>query len=137
MPSLPRAMSAPKMPGRATPADREGLQTLVPAAVDAATGFLTDRAAEYKEAVDSVLAPYEKRVAQWQQEDALFAASTRSQKAKQDVNLTASRRKSMIRSLRTSGAPMLRLLGVLEPLSATPAGVTDVSAAPVAGETIA
>ncbi|WP_411089791.1 SNF2-related protein [Streptomyces sp. 061-3] len=126
----------PKMPGRATPADREWLQTLVPTAVDAATGFLTDRAAEYKEAIDAVLAPYEKRVAQWQQ-DALFAASARSQKAKQDVNLTASRRKSMIRSLRTSGAPMLRLLGVLEPLSATPAEVTDVSAAPVAGETTA
>lgn len=128
----------PKMPGRAAPADRDGLQGLVPAAIDAATRFLTDREAEYTRQIDTVLAPYEKRVTQWQQ-DALFAVAARSRKHKQDVDLTASRRKAMIRSLRTSGAPMLRLLGVLEPLSSTPVhrhpAVADVSAAPVAGET--
>ncbi|MGX1677661.1 hypothetical protein ACWIFK_05865 [Streptomyces althioticus] len=56
------------------------------------------------------------------------------------MNLTADRRRTLIRSLRTSGAPLLRLLAVLEPLAATPVPPTAGSAAtglPDAGETTA
>ncbi|MEU9126118.1 DEAD/DEAH box helicase [Streptomyces sp. NPDC048506] len=117
---------SPKMPGRAAPQNLEALQALVPQAIDEATRWITEREGEYAERIDAVLAPYEKRVKQWRQ-DALFA-SARSRKQEQSVQLTASRRKALVKSLRTSGAPMLRLLAVLEPLS-------DAPAAPVDGET--
>ncbi|MET9994207.1 DEAD/DEAH box helicase [Streptomyces mutabilis] len=106
----------PKMPGRAvSEEEREALQRLVPRAVDEAARHLREQEAEYARRIDDMLAPYEKRVTRWQQ-DALFA-SARSAKDRNDVNLTASRRKTLIKSLKTSGAPMLRLLCVLQPLS--------------------
>ncbi|WP_245588724.1 DEAD/DEAH box helicase [Actinoalloteichus caeruleus] len=104
----------PRMPGRATPQDRDGLQRLVPQAVEEAERYLVLRENEYAERIDRVLEPYSRRVRQWQQE-ALFAAGRGGEHG---VRLTASRRETLISSLRTSGAPMLRLLAVLEPLSA-------------------
>ncbi|MGH3311588.1 MAG: C-terminal helicase domain-containing protein, partial [Streptomyces sp.] len=130
----------PTMPGRAVPVNLGLLQSRVPDAVEAARRFLTDREAAYEQQVDAVLAPYEKRVTEWKQTALFTAATRRSQKAKNDVNLTADRRKKLIKSLRTSGAPLLRLLAVLEPLAAIPesaAFVTADTAAPDAGETSA
>ncbi|MGW0971581.1 C-terminal helicase domain-containing protein [Streptomyces sp. NPDC002516] len=123
----------PGMPGRAAPVNRELLQSWVPAAVGEARRFLEGREAEYTRQIDAVLAPYEKRVTEWKQAALFTPAARRSQKAKNDVNLTADRRRTLIRSLRTAGAPLLRLLAVLEPLTATPApppvGVQAVPAA--------
>ncbi|MGX4695532.1 SNF2-related protein [Streptomyces sp. JNUCC 63] len=131
----------PAMPGRAAPVNLAHLQSLVPAAVEQARRFLTDREAEYAQQIDAVLAPYEKRVTEWKQTALFTAAARRSQKAKNDVNLTADRRRTLIRSLRTSGAPLLRLLAVLEPLTATPVppptAVPAATALPDAGETTA
>ncbi|MFF3248824.1 SNF2-related protein [Streptomyces sp. NPDC002870] len=130
----------PAMPGRAVAVNRELLQSWVPAAVAEARRFLEGREAEYARQIDTVLAPYEKRVTEWKQAALFTPAARRSQKAKNDVSLTADRRRTLIRSLRTSGAPLLRLLAVLEPLTATPAPSTAVPAAtalPDAGETTA
>ncbi|MCX5274298.1 DEAD/DEAH box helicase [Streptomyces virginiae] len=111
----------PGMPGRAAPVNRELLQSWVPTAVGEARRFLEGREADYTRQIDAILAPYEKRVTEWKQAALFTPAARRSQKAKNDVNLTAARRRTLIRSLRTAGAPLLRLLAVLEPLTATPA----------------
>ncbi|MEU1161961.1 DEAD/DEAH box helicase [Streptomyces sp. NPDC005921] len=122
----------PSMPGRAVPVNLPALQRQVPAAVGEARRFLEGREAEYGRRIDAVLAPYEKRVTEWKQAALFTAEARRSQKAKNDVNLTADRRRTLIRSLRTSGAPLLRLLAVLEPLAATPAPPTAAPAEPAA-----
>ncbi|MGW4287383.1 SNF2-related protein [Streptomyces sp. NPDC004673] len=130
----------PTMPGRAAPVNRELLQSWVPDAVAEARRFLESRETEYTQQINTVLAPYEKRVTEWKQAALFTPAARRSQKAKNDVSLTADRRRTLIRSLRTSGAPLLRLLAVLEPLAATPASPTGAPAAtalPDAGETTA
>ncbi|MDY0812397.1 DEAD/DEAH box helicase [Kitasatospora purpeofusca] len=108
---LTRAGVAPTMPGRAAPRDLPGLQQLVPAAIDAATGYLESREDAYRQQVDATLAPYRKRLTHWKQE-ALFTGGTAG---KQQAALTASRRFDLVKSLETAGAPMLRLLAVLEP----------------------
>ncbi|MDX2551705.1 SNF2-related protein [Streptomyces scabiei] len=105
----------PNMPGRATPRDLPGLAELVPAAIDEAERFLKSREEDYKLQIDKTLAPYRKRVTHWKQE-ALFAGTRRD---KQEVDLAASRRLSLVKSLETAGKPMLRLLAVLEPHAAT------------------
>ncbi|MGH4029371.1 SNF2-related protein [Actinomycetota bacterium Odt1-20B] len=110
----------PAMPGRATPVNLLRLQSLVPNAVAEARKFLESQESAYAQEIDAVLAPYEKKVTEWRQAALFTAAARRSHKARQDVDLRASRRRTLIRSLRTSGAPLLRLLAVLEPLSATP-----------------
>jgi hypothetical protein len=130
----------PSMPGRAAPVNKDALQRWVPSAVAEARRFLEVREAAYAQQIEAVLAPFEKRVTEWKQAALFTAEARRSQKKKNDVNLTADRRRTLIRSLRTSGAPLLRLLAVLEPLAATPAPHTDESAAtdlPDAGETSA
>ncbi|MFE5399483.1 SNF2-related protein [Streptomyces sp. NPDC056568] len=130
----------PSMPGRAAPVNKDALQSWVPAAVGEARRFLEAREAEYAQQIEAVLAPFEKRVTEWKQAALFTAEARRSQKKKNDVNLTADRRRTLIRSLRTSGAPLLRLLAVLEPLAATPVPPTAGSAAtdlPDAGEATA
>ncbi|MEV6209589.1 DEAD/DEAH box helicase [Kitasatospora sp. NPDC051914] len=107
---LVRAGVGPQMPGRAVPHDLDGLQSLVPAAIDAATGYLKAREDAYRHQVEAALEPYRKRLTHWKQE-ALFAGSRPD---KQQVALTAGRRFDLVKSLETSGAPMLRLLAVLE-----------------------
>ncbi|SPE99498.1 RNA polymerase-associated protein RapA [Streptomyces sp. MA5143a] len=130
----------PSMPGRAAPVNKDALQRWVPAAVGEARRFLAGREAAYTQQIEAVLAPFEKRVTEWKQAALFTAEARRSQKKKNDVNLTADRRRTLIRSLRTSGAPLLRLLAVLEPLAAIPVPPTTGSAAtdlPDAGETTA
>lgn len=107
----------PDMPGRAQPVDRDLLQELVPAAVDAAETHLRERRADYDKQVDSYLAPYEDRVQVWEQ-GALIAVGNQERRRKQ-VSDTAKRRRDLVRRLRTDGDPMLRVLGVLEPLHHT------------------
>ncbi|MEV6119456.1 DEAD/DEAH box helicase [Streptomyces sp. NPDC052077] len=107
----------PDMPGRAQPVDPDLLQELVPAAVDAAESHLCERRADYDKQVDSYLAPYEDRVQVWEQ-GALIAVGNQERRRKQ-VSDTAARRRALVRRLRTDGDPMLRVLGVLEPLHPT------------------
>ncbi|WBB62561.1 DEAD/DEAH box helicase [Streptomyces sp. WMMC500] len=130
----------PSMPGRATPVNKDILQHWVPDAVGEARQYLEGREAEYAEQIEAVLAPFEKRVTEWKQAALFTAEARRSQKKQTDVNLKADRRRKLIRSLHTSGAPLLRLLAVLEPLAATPAPPAPGPAAtdlPDAGETTA
>jgi hypothetical protein len=105
------------MPGRAQPVDPDLLQELVPAAVDAAETHLRERRADYDKQVDSYLAPYEDRVQVWEQ-GALIAVGNQERRRKQVAD-TAKRRRDLVRRLRTDGDPMLRVLGVLEPLHPT------------------
>lgn len=103
----------PMMPGRAVPHALDSLQSLVAQAIDEADRYVQDRADEYAQRIKQVLEPYEKRVEVWRQE-ALFAAGRPDRDA---VTTTAERRQALVKALRTSGAPMLRLLAVLEPRS--------------------
>lgn len=112
---LERYGVGPSMPGRATPRDMAGLKALVPGAVDEATRYLKARENDYRQQIETTLAPYRKRVTHWKQE-AIFASGRPD---KRGVDLTASRRLSLVKSLETAGDPMLRLLAVLEPLAAT------------------
>ncbi|MFI9274016.1 SNF2-related protein [Kitasatospora sp. NPDC052896] len=107
---LARVGVGPQMPGRATPRDLPALQALVPAAIDAATEHLTAREDDYRRQVEATLEPYRKRLTHWKQE-ALFAGTRPD---KHQVARTASDRFKLVKSLETSGAPMLRLLAVLE-----------------------
>ncbi|MEU5996236.1 DEAD/DEAH box helicase [Streptomyces sp. NPDC047197] len=107
----------PEMSGRGKPVNRELLASLVPAAVDEAEALLRERRTDYDKQVDTYLAPYEDRVQLWQQ-DALFVAGNQ-QRRRAQVQDTAARRLDLVRRLRTAGDPMLRVLGVLEPLHAT------------------
>ena len=104
---LARCGVGPHMPGRAQPRDPEGLQALVPAAIAAARRHLARREDEYAERVDRVLAPYRARVQEWRQ-TALFGRDVVRPR-------TAEERHALIDALQTAGAPMLRLLAVLEP----------------------
>ncbi|GAA0965360.1 DEAD/DEAH box helicase [Actinocorallia libanotica] len=107
----------PDMPGRAQPVALGLLQELLPAAIDAAETHLRERRADYDEQVDSYLAPYEDRVRVWEQ-GALIAVGNQQDRRDQ-VYGTAARRRDLVRSLRTASDPMLRVLGVLEPLHIT------------------
>ncbi|WP_323379706.1 DEAD/DEAH box helicase [Streptomyces alkaliphilus] len=104
----------PDMPGRGRPVDPVLLQDLVPAAVDVAETHMRERRADYDEQVDRYLAPYEDRVQVWEQ-GALIAVGNQQHRRK-EVYDTAARRRDLVRRLRTDGDPMLRVLGVLEPL---------------------
>ncbi|MGC5234389.1 SNF2-related protein [Streptomyces albogriseolus] len=108
----------PTMPGRAAPRDLSGLTELVPAAIDRAEQHLQDLKEAYGEEIEAILAPSRKRVVHWQQE-AMFSSDGTG---KRGVNLSASRRLSLLNSLQTTGEPMLRLLAVLEPLNAAEGG---------------
>ncbi|WP_163508971.1 DEAD/DEAH box helicase [Fodinicola acaciae] len=102
----------PKMPGRTAAAqDLEELRKLVPRAIYEARRHLQNRRGEYDERTRRILEPYSTRVRKWHQ-DALIAPGRPDTKA---VNQTASRRQDLVNSLETSGAPMLRLLAVLQP----------------------
>ncbi len=111
----------PTMPGRATPRDLAGLNARVPAAIDRADRHLRELREAYAKEIEATLAPYRKRVVHWQQE----ALHSINGTGKRGVNLSASRRLSLIKSLETTGEPMLRLLAVLEPLTATEGGDAD------------
>ncbi|WP_406091295.1 SNF2-related protein [Streptomyces sp. NBC_01013] len=108
----------PNMPGRATPRDLPGLNALVPDAIDAAQRQLALLEGAYREQIEETLAPYRKKVTDWRQ-DALFA-SARPKEA--ELDRTAKRQLKLVKSLETAGEPMLRLLAVLEPHTATEGG---------------
>lgn len=109
----------PDMPGRGRLVDPDLLQKLVPAAVDAAETHMRERRADYDKQVDRYLAPYEDQVQVWEQ-GALIAVGNQ-QRRRKEVYDTAARRRDLVRRLRTDGDPMLRVLGVLEPLHTTAA----------------
>jgi superfamily II DNA or RNA helicase len=95
------------MPGRRTPIDLPGLQALVPLAIDAAADYLTQRRAAYDAEIEESLAPYRRRLEAWWQSAPVGARRSRNAEA-------VSRRDDLVRGLETVGAPMLRLLAVLE-----------------------
>ncbi|MFJ4680289.1 SNF2-related protein [Kitasatospora sp. NPDC088783] len=107
---LDRAGVGPQMPGRAVPRDLPGLQTLVPAAIEAATAHLKAREDDYRRQVEATLEPYRKRLTYWKQE----ALSIGTRPDKEQTARTAGDLFGLVKSLETSGAPMLRLLAVLE-----------------------
>ncbi|OKJ09364.1 DEAD/DEAH box helicase [Kitasatospora sp. CB01950] len=107
---LDRAGVGPHMPGRAAPRDLPGLQGLVPAAIDAATAHLKAREDDYRRQVEATLEPYRKRLTYWKQE----ALSIGTRPDKEQTARTAGDLFGLVKSLETSGAPMLRLLAVLE-----------------------
>jgi hypothetical protein len=106
---LKAAGVGPKMPGRGVPRDLPGLQALVPTAIEAAERWLADRRGEYDQQVATSLAPYRKRLETWKQ-DTLFAAG----KPDTATIAEASARFNLAQTLETTGAPMMRLLAVLE-----------------------
>lgn len=108
----------PTMPGRAAPRDLGGLTELVPAAINRAEQHVRNLKEAYGEEIEAILSPSRKRVVHWQQE-AMFSSDGTG---KRGVNLSASRRLSLLNSLQTTGEPMLRLLAVLEPLNAAEGG---------------
>ncbi|MFJ3793623.1 SNF2-related protein [Kitasatospora sp. NPDC090091] len=108
----------PTMPGRAAPRDPDALAALVPAAVDRAEQHLLGLKERHGEEIEALLTPYRKRVVHWRQE-ALFSSDGTG---KQGVNRSASTRLTLLKSLQTTGKPMLRLLAVLEPLNAAEGG---------------
>ncbi|MFD8784306.1 DEAD/DEAH box helicase [Kitasatospora sp. NPDC059599] len=104
----------PNMPGRDRILDESGLKALVPAAVDAAEAHLRARRAEYDRLIDGYLAPYEDRVQTWEQLALEVAGNQHRRREK--VEDTATDRRELVRRMRTSGDPMIRVLAVLEPL---------------------
>lgn len=106
---LTAAGVGPKMPGRSVPGDLPGLKALVPAAIEVADRWLADRRGEYDQQVAASLAPYRKRLETWKQ-DTLFAAG----KPDTATIAEASARFDLAQTLETTGAPMMRLLAVLE-----------------------
>ncbi|WP_234371361.1 DEAD/DEAH box helicase [Streptomyces sp. XY431] len=100
----------PDMPGRAVPVDLLALQALVPQVVEAARQHMESLQDEYRKRIDAVLEPFRARVSRWQQQT-LWGGSAR-------VAETADRRLRLAESLQTAGAPLLRLLAVLEPTAA-------------------
>ncbi|WP_344640675.1 DEAD/DEAH box helicase [Kitasatospora cystarginea] len=107
---LARVHVGPKMPGRSQPNDLPRLQAQVPAAIDAAEHYLKGREEAYRDRINASLEPYRKKLRDWKQE-ALFSGSRSD---KRSVELTASRRFDLVKSLEPAGAPMLRLLAALE-----------------------
>ncbi|MEU2254449.1 SNF2-related protein [Nocardia xishanensis] len=108
----------PHMAGRA-PRDPDALQQLVPQAVDAARRHLESQRVTYDEHISRMLDPQTKQIDDWQQLALFTAHGTR----KSRIDEAAERRRGFIESLRTSGAPMLRLLAVLDPIETV--GATD------------
>jgi len=110
----------PLMPGRAVPVDLARLQTLIPAAVDAAETYLETERAAYDEQIAATLAPYRTKVDSWKDRQlALFVSVTTAEsKTKTRIDGTVDRLRQLTDSLETTGQPMLRVLAALEPLSA-------------------
>ncbi|WP_223838720.1 DEAD/DEAH box helicase [Saccharopolyspora pogona] len=104
----------PEMSGRAEPIELDRLKRLVPLAIDEAERHLRGRHADYAKEIGELLAPHCARVKGWQEE--LFRL-TRSGTQKHVRNTVAELEK-LAENLTTSGEPLLRLLAVLEPLSA-------------------
>ncbi|WP_369265802.1 SNF2-related protein [Streptomyces harbinensis] len=104
---LARCGVTSRMPGRAaTPDELAHLQRLVPGAMEAALGHLREREAAYARQIEDTLAPYRKRVTHWKQE--AIGGTARHQAA-----VTADERLRLVKSMETSGEPMLRLMAVL------------------------
>jgi ERCC4-related helicase len=103
----------PRMPARAVPRDLTGLTKLVPAAIDEARSYFGTLEGDYRRQIETTLEPYRRRVNRWQQE-ALFAGPRPDRR---HVDSTAERLMQLVAALESVGAPMMRLLAVLEPIN--------------------
>ncbi|GAB3436803.1 SNF2-related protein [Actinophytocola sediminis] len=105
---------SPTMPGRTTPA-LAMLGTLLPTAIDRARDYLADREHEYAARVARAIAPAEARAKRWKQLALDIAVSSSS---KTRIDQTARRHEELVAAMKSAGAPMLRLVAVLDPLYA-------------------
>ncbi|WP_244236118.1 DEAD/DEAH box helicase [Micromonospora inaquosa] len=103
----------PRMPARAVPRDLDGLTKMVPDAIEEARRYFGEIEGGYRADIKRTLEPYRDKVGKWKQA-ALFAGPRPDHR---QVDSTADRLIQLVASLESVGAPMLRLLAVLEPLA--------------------
>ncbi|RZU25188.1 DEAD/DEAH box helicase [Streptomyces sp. BK239] len=102
----------PNMPDHFAQGDPAALQQLVPEAVLATRSEMGRRRTEVEEHINRPLRDYEKKVGHWLEQPlpGFTGGRTAREKAAENLEAAADR-------LRTTGAPMVRVLAVLEPSS--------------------
>ena len=109
--ALQRAGVTEDMAARAVSKQRLGeLQPLVAVAIDTATRHLGERRGEYDERVAAPLAEYRKKLDTWHQADLLGITDP----DKDQIHRAVANRRELVNKLAAAGAPMLRLLAVLD-----------------------
>ncbi|MWA06521.1 helicase [Actinomadura sp. LD22] len=95
--------------------DLPTLQTLVRPAVDAARRFLDERRDEHAERVTAPLREHRSRIQEWEQ-TALsgIGEDSHARRKRQAVGSTVAEQERLLRSLETTGEPLVRILAVLE-----------------------
>jgi len=119
--ALRRAGVGPRMVNTQKFGDLGRLQELVPTAVDAARGYLEGRRAEYDAKVNGPIEDYSARLAIWEQLS-LDGLQPQVRGKRDKVRTTASELGRLTEALRTTGEPLLRILAVLSPGTATEGG---------------
>ncbi|MFF7242322.1 SNF2-related protein [Embleya sp. NPDC008237] len=107
---LEQARVGPDLARTSEPRDLAGLQALVPDAVAFAAEQLEKRRAEWDEAISAPLAAYESRLAGWH-EQILPGMSVRGAEV---VGETVLEQQRLVKELRTTGRPLLRVLAVID-----------------------
>lgn len=109
--ALAGAGVGPTMPNPLDSGDLSHLQMLVPAAVAAARGHLEIQQEHYSSEIEKPLAAHLSRLDSWKQLS-LFEDS--SARRREKITGTVGEQEELVRAMRTSGAPFVRLLAVLE-----------------------
>jgi len=110
---LDEAGVKPDMVNTGRPVDLASLQALVPAAVDAARDHLEARRDSWDERISTSLRDHLHRLDRWEQLSLDGTATGPAATRRQRVRETATGQRRLADSLRTSGAPFLRVLAVL------------------------
>jgi len=113
--ALDRAGVGPRMVNTAQFGDLGPLQDLVSVAVAAAREHLEARRVEYDGRVNGPIEEYQARLQTWQQDSLFGRAAQPRTRRKEEVRATAEELTHLTESLRTAGAPLLRVLAVLSP----------------------
>jgi ERCC4-related helicase len=108
----------PRMVNTGKFGDIDALSALIPAAVKAARAHLEHRREAYDQMVDVPINAYRDRLATWEQLSLIDATSRK----REQVSTTARERGRETDAFRTTGEPLLRILGVLVPAAGTVAG---------------
>ncbi|MFD0802367.1 helicase-related protein [Streptomonospora algeriensis] len=102
--------------------DLEPLSKLVEPAVRAARAELDQRRADYDARIDADLAEPQRKLQEWRQlslegleESAQKSARGRAERHRSEVEGTVAEQQRLMRSMRTAGEPLLRVLAVLAP----------------------
>lgn len=113
--ALRAAGVGPDMVNTAQAEDLSALQELVPAAVHTARAHLEERSAAYDTRIEEDLAAPEKRLEQWRQLSLEgLGEDPRAEKKKGEVHDTVAEQERLMRRMRTSGEPLLRVLAVVK-----------------------